>query len=206
MNGNNPWPAELRIQRNKPVLSDDGFNFSEEDYMSGDGIQTAIFGPVFWAAIHMVSFNYPVHPTAQQKQDYKDWLLATGNVLPCKYCRDNFTKNIEAAGLHCSDVFASRATFSRFCYDLHAEVNRMLGKPTPMSFEAVRDMYEGFRSRCLTSAQKRRLEEEKKELGCVAPAHDGTKGKCVISIIPRSTPCHSSFQVSEKCKPTTYES
>lgn len=41
--------------------------FTEEDYKSGDGMQTAIFGPVFWTAIHLVSFNYPLNPTNEQK-------------------------------------------------------------------------------------------------------------------------------------------
>lgn len=204
MSGDAPWPAELRIQREYAEIYDPhttDFNFTENDYLSGDGIQTAIFGPVFWAAIHMVSFNYPVNPTPTQKRDYENWIRATGNVLPCKYCRDNFQENIKAAGIECGDVFASRDTFSRFCYNLHNQVNIMLGKPTDISFDQVRDLYEGFRSRCLTAKQKAVFEREKKELGCVAPAHDGTKGKCVISIIPRNAPCASTFQVSEKCRP-----
>lgn len=203
MSDSAPWPAELRLKRT--IFSDTNFilNFTDTDYQSGDGIQTAIFGPVFWAAIHMVSFNYPVHPTPEQKMQYENWLRATGQVLPCRYCRENIEKNLEAAGINSTDVFASRDTFSRFCYNLHNEVNRMLGKPTHASFEEVRDIYEGFRSRCLTEEQKRVLSEEKKEFGCVAPAHDGTKGKCVISIIPRNAPCASALQVSDKCRPAS---
>ena len=193
------WPAELKLLRYEDQDESSHFKFSDADYMSGDGIQTAIFGPVFWAAIHMVSFNYPVKPTPEQKQHYKEWIMATGNVLPCRYCRDNFSNNVQKAQR--PGDFDSRDAFSRFCYRLHSEVNRMLSKDTSMTFEHVRDMYEGFRSRCLTEQQKRALEAEKKELGCVAPAHDGTKGKCVISIVPRNAPTSTSFQVSKQCRP-----
>ncbi len=171
--------------------------FTEEDYMSNDGMQTAIFGPLFWGAIHMVSFNYPVHPTDEQKKAYHDWLMATGNVLPCRYCRDNFKENVRCASM--SDDYESRDTFSRFCYRLHQKVNEMLKKKTNPSFEEVRDMYEGFRSRCLTSEQKASLEHENKELGCVIPKHDGTKGKCVIAVVPRDT-ITETFRVDEKCR------
>lgn len=190
------WPAELKLQK---YACQSTQVYSDNDYMSGDGIQTAIFGPVFWAAIHMVSFNYPPHPSTQQKQQYENWLRATGNILPCKYCRDNFESNLQAACIS-KEVFHSRDSFSRFCYRLHSEVNRMLGKPTNVTFEQVRAMYEGFRSRCLTEAQKAQLANNNHELGCVFPAHKGTKGKCVISVIPANSPPADSFQVSDACR------
>lgn len=172
--------------------------FTEDDYLSNDGMQTAIFGPLFWGAIHMASFNYPVKPTVAQKQAYYDWLMATGNVLPCRYCRDNFKENVKCVST--SEDYNSRDTFSRFCYRLHKKVNEMLQKSsaTP-SFEEVRDMYEGFRSRCLSGEQQARLVNDKKELGCIAPKHDGTKGKCVIAVVPRETVAET-FRVDEKCR------
>jgi hypothetical protein len=171
--------------------------YSDEDYNSNDGMQTAIFGPVFWSSIHMVSFNYPVCPTQQQKQDYKHWIEATGKVLPCLYCRQNFDKNILAAS-H-GDDYDSRDKFSRFCYRLHCEVNKMLKKNTNLSYESVRDIYEGFRSRCLTEKQKERILGKNKELGCVMPMHNGTKGKLCISVVPRDSPLQT-FTVADTCR------
>ena len=176
--------------------------FTREDFMSGDGMQTAIWGPVFWTSIHLVSFNYPVGPNDESvRTQYKEWLLATGKVLPCRYCRENFNKNLEAAlrGRTLDDVLLSRDSFSRFCYDLHEEVNRMLNKPTTRSFEEVRDMYEGFRSRCLTTEQERELLRAQSEKGCVVEKHVGTKGKCKISIVPRDEVCEG-LSVAEQCQ------
>ena len=41
--------------------------FSHEDYNSGDGMLTSVWGPVFWFFLHTMSFNYPVKPTEENK-------------------------------------------------------------------------------------------------------------------------------------------
>ena len=191
------WSSETAIQKLCAFRGSHKSMFTDDDYMSNDGMQTAIFGPLFWGAIHMVSFNYPVKPTDEQKQAYHDWLMATGNVLPCRYCRENFKENVRCAST--SNDYDSRDTFSRFCYRLRQKVNEMLKKDNHVTYEEVRDMYEGFRSRCLTSEQKTKLQQENKELGCIVPKYDGTKGKCVITVVPRDTKTET-FRVDDKCK------
>mgnify|MGYP002635082508 CR=1 FL=1 len=169
--------------------------FSEEDYLSGDGMQTSIFGPVLWTGIHMISFNYPVSPSLERKEAHADWILSLGKVLPCKHCRDNFESNMREAGW----VFSSppsdqsclrgRDSFSRFCYDFHNVVNRALGKGEyELSFEEVRDRYEAFRSRCVSSSSSSSSSHPHagKEKGCVDPKYEGTKGRCLLHIVPRS--------------------
>lgn len=190
------WPAEKAAR----WIGYGPQTFTDEDYTSGDGMQTAIFGPVFWTSIHLVSFNYPVKPTAEQKRQYKEWLLATGNVLPCRYCRDNFGKNVETAleGADYDSAFASRDSFSRFCHRLHQQVNIMLNKPN-RAYEDVRDMYEGFRSRCLSASQEAALLQIQKETGCVHEKHTGTKGKCVLQIVPQTLQCDA-LSVSKECR------
>ena len=42
----------------------------------------------------------------------------------------------------------SRETFSRYIYDLHEMVNKMLGKSSELSYNKVRERFEHFRSRC----------------------------------------------------------
>ena len=194
------WSADEAILQLKKIKQSTipEFLFEKEDYDSNDGMQTAIFGPLFWSAIHMVSFNYPVNPTCEQKEAYRNWLISTGKVLPCRYCRDNFITNYENASCG-GDDYASRDSFSRFCFRLHQEVNRMLKKDSHVTFEEVRDIYEGFRSRCLSERQKQQLQKENKELGCIIPMHGGTKGKCVISVVPREAPIET-FSVAEKCR------
>ena len=71
--------------------------FSKTDYNSGDGMLTSIWGPSMWHFLHTISFNYPVNPSNEEKQHYYDYLMSLQNILPCKYCRDNYTKNMKNA-------------------------------------------------------------------------------------------------------------
>ena len=172
--------------------------YTMSDYISNDGIQTAIFGPPFWFTIHLVSFNYPMSPSIEQKVQFANWLLSVGEILPCCYCRENFPKNVVAATKRQSiNVMTSRHTFSRFCYDLHDEVNQMLNKSSP-PFEKVRDQFEVCRAKCLTEDQKSKLLRSQKELGCVRPAHNGTKAKCSVHIVPQTENVEA-FEISSKC-------
>ena len=157
---------------------------------------TSIFGPVFWMAIHLVSFNYPPHPTPSQRHAYRQWLLATGEILPCRYCRENFRANLERAGM-CDEVFASRDTFSRFCYRLHEVVNQMLGKVSSVTYEQVRDRYEAFRAGCAAATPAPRAGVER---GCVAPLYERVKGRCVIHVTPHDAHDGPSLVVDPKCE------
>lgn len=86
---------------------------------SNNGFQTYIWGPVVWTILHILSFSYPHKPTILQKNQFKQLFLSIGNILPCKYCRDNFQENIQHTGFYQYDVFQSRDTFSRYVYKLH---------------------------------------------------------------------------------------
>ena len=44
--------------------------FTENDFNSGDGMLTSVWGPSMWHTLHTISFNYPVIPTKEQKVKY----------------------------------------------------------------------------------------------------------------------------------------
>ena len=167
--------------------------FSKGDYESSDGFLTAVFGPLCWNFLHIISFNYPLNPTNEQKKHYKDYLLALGNVLPCKYCRDNFHKNLKVTGMT-DAVFKSRDSFSRFIYKFHNTVNKMLNKPVFENFSFVRDRYEMFRARCVNETP---LLPRKMENGCLTPLY-GMRSKAIICIVP-ITSKKDGFQIDKRC-------
>ena len=41
-----------------------------------------------------------------------------------------------------------RYNFSKYLYDLHEYINKMLGKESGLSYEDVQERYEHFRARC----------------------------------------------------------
>jgi hypothetical protein len=164
--------------------------FKPSDTKSGDGMLTTVWGPSLWHFLHTMSFNYPVEPTKEQKQYYKQFILNLENVLPCKYCRMNLEKNFKKLPLT-DAAMESRDTFSRYIYKLHEVVNTMLGKKSGLSYCDVRERYEHFRARC-TVDQPPNIEK-----GCTVPLK-GKKSKGVIHIIPQDVPCET-IQIDQQC-------
>ena len=175
--------------------------FSNKDYKSGDGMVTSVWGPAQWHYLHTMSFNYPVNPTAEDKKHYKDYVYNLRYVLPCKYCRINLTNNLKKKPLQMCHM-ESRATFSRYIYELHELVNRMLGKKSHLTYCDVRERYEHFRSRCTQEKPKiftfkKTQTKKKKEKGCTEPLY-GKKSKCVINIVPQEDKT-ATFNMDKKC-------
>jgi len=165
--------------------------FSDEDYKSGDGMLTSVWGPPLWHTLHTISFNYPINPTSEQKKHYFDFYNNLQNVLPCRYCRENLAKNLKELPLSI-DTFKNRDSLSRYVYNLHELINKMLGKTSGLSYEDVRDRYEHFRSRCIAAKPTSTIEK-----GCTEPLY-GIKSKCVLNIVPKDGRIKS-FNMDPKC-------
>lgn len=180
--------------------------FTKKDFHSGDGMLTTVWGPSMWHFLHTMSFNYPVTPTQEQKKHYMDFILNLRNILPCKYCRMNLTNNLATRPIRMCHM-ESRDTFSRFIYDLHETVNKLLGKNSGLSYCDVRERYEHFRSRCTQDAPKvfnfkefyrgKMRKNGEHEKGCTEPLY-GKKAKCVISIVPQEVKVPT-FSVDDQC-------
>jgi hypothetical protein len=175
--------------------------FTKKDYESGDGMMTKIWGPALWHYLHTMSFNYPVEPTLENKKNYRNFVLNLRNVLPCKYCRINLTNNLKKKPLQMCHM-KSRESFSRYIYELHETVNRMLNKKSNLTYCDVRDRYENFRSRCTEEKPtvftfKKTTTKKKREKGCTEPLY-GKKAKCVINIVPQEDKS-ATFQINKEC-------
>jgi len=192
---------KTRKNRNTHNKTKKKYTFTKKDYQSGDGMMTLIWGPAAWHFLHTISFNYPVNPTAENKKQYRDFIYNLRYVLPCKYCRINLTNNLKTKPLLMSHM-KNRETFSRYIYELHELVNKMLGKKSHLSYSDVRERYEHFRSRCTEEKPKiftfkQNQTRKKKEKGCTEPLY-GKKAKCVINIVPQENKI-ATFQMDEKC-------
>ena len=177
--------------------------YTKKDFKSGDGMLTTVWGPSLWHTLHTISFNYPVKPTLQDKKNYKRFIMDLRYVLPCKYCRMNFKRNLKEVPLN-DKALKNRNNFSRWMFKIHEHINDMLGKKSGLKYCDVRERYEHFRSRCTEDKQTVKVVEiipknktRKKEKGCVEPLF-GKKSKCIIKIVPKEekTP---TFQMDKKC-------
>ena len=177
--------------------------YSKNDYRSGDGMLTATWGPPMWHYLHTMSFNYPVEPTQEDKKHYMYFVLNLQNVLPCKYCRMNLKTNLKELPLTVK-CMKNRDSFSRYIYELHELVNKMLKKKSNLKYCDVRERYEHFRSRCteenakvFTSKEIKKFTRKNGEKGCTEPLY-GKKSRCIIKIVPKEEK-GDTFQMDKKC-------
>jgi len=175
--------------------------FTKKDYSAGDGMITSVWGPPLWHYLHTMSFNYPVNPSAEEKKHYMNFILNLTYVLPCKYCRMNLKTNFKQLPLKMC-AMKNRETFSRYVYNLHELVNRMLHKKSNLTYCDVRERYEHFRARCTDEKPKlfkfkHNVTRRKKEKGCTEPLY-GKKSKCIINIVPQEEK-GPSIQIDKKC-------
>lgn len=152
-----------------------------DPYSSANGFQTTVWGPLIWKFLHIMSFNYPVSPTTEQKRNYRNFVLSLVHILPCGKCRLNLCKNFKKMPLEMHHM-ETRETFSKYVYELHEAVNKMLNKKSGITYEDLREDIEHFRAKC--SKKNPRISSKKIEKGCTEPLGENIKQKCVINIIP----------------------
>ena len=184
-------------------------SLTKKDYENNNGMLTSVWGPSLWHSIHTISFNYPVKPTKKEQDQYYKFIMSLEHVLPCRYCRENFPKNMKELNKKKRTTLKKalakgRSGFSKYMYDFHNQVNIMLGKPCTLSYKDVKDRYENFRARCTLKKTKAEMEEQKrrirKEKGCTESLY-GLKSKCVIVTLPADEEhkCDS-FMMDNRCK------
>jgi hypothetical protein len=184
--------------------------FTKKDFLSGDGMLTPVWGPSLWHFLHTMSFNYPVKPSKEDKKNYREYVISLQYILPCRFCRENLTKNFKLFPIT-ESVMKNRDNFSRYIYELHEMVNKMLGKKSGLTYCDVRERYEHFRARCSDDIPKsfdfekikkvkNKTLKKKKEKGCTEPLY-GKYAKCVIKIVPQEEKCET-MQIDKKCYKT----
>jgi hypothetical protein len=172
--------------------------FTKKQYNSGDGMLTSVWGPSMWHYLHTMSFNYPTEPTNENKKHYKNFVKNLQYTLPCKYCRINLKNNFKVHPIKECHM-KNRETFSRYIYELHELVNKMLKKKSGLKYCDVRERYEHFRARCSNEKPKifKFNKTKKKEKGCTEPLY-GKKAKCIIKIVPNEKKCKT-LEIDSKC-------
>lgn len=166
--------------------------FTRKELSSGDGMLTTVWGPAMWHFLHTMSFNYPENPTSKEQSDYAAFMWSLPNVLPCRYCRENLAKTY--ADFKPETGIANRKTFSKYVYDLHEKVNKLLKKKSGLTFNEVRERYEHFRARCTRGV----VVKGEPEKGCTEPLHRDAKAKCILKFVPQDDNCQT-FEMDKRC-------
>lgn len=90
-----------------------------------------VWGPAAWTWLHVVTFNYSLKPSSEERVRAHDFLTSFAHNVPCSECRDGFlmlvNQRLNGKGSQ-SDLFDSRWSFSIAACEWHNKVNEKLGK------------------------------------------------------------------------------
>lgn len=100
-------------------------------------MNTYFWGPRLWEALHCITFDYPIKPTEEDKYNMKNFLTSLKTVLPCIYCRKNYSRNLNENPMQLD----SRKDLVLWLIDIHNEVNGKEGR-RHYTYEEVLNIYE----------------------------------------------------------------
>jgi hypothetical protein len=85
-----------------------------------------VWGPNFWATIHIATLGYPTQPTEEDKVNARKFFESLRTMIPCSICREHYQKHLQESPL--GDAVESRGQLIYWAWELHNRVNVMLGK------------------------------------------------------------------------------
>lgn len=110
---------------------------------------TKIWGPPMWLSLHTISFDYPLNPTEEDKNNYKKFFESLGDVLPCSFCKNSYKKFITKGITKLDDsALQNRESLTKWLYYVHEAVNKKLGVDYGVSYDDIVRKYESFRIAC----------------------------------------------------------
>jgi hypothetical protein len=100
------------------------------------GMSPAVWGPIFWATMHIVSLGYSSKPSEEEKAGAAAFFNSLATVIPCPICKTHYRTFLKKTPVE--TALSSRHELIHWVFDLHNNVNEQLGKP-PISFQAYVD-------------------------------------------------------------------
>jgi hypothetical protein len=98
-----------------------------------------IWGPQMWFTLHSITFNYPLKPTEEDKNNYKNFFTYLQYVIPCTVCQKNYVRHLKESPVEYN--LNSREKLVKWLIDLHNMVNGETGKKL-LSYNNVIKKYE----------------------------------------------------------------
>lgn len=96
-----------------------------------------LWGKHAWIFIHLVTLDYPEHPTESDKKNYYQFFDSLQYVLPCAKCRKGYAQHIKKYPLN-DQVLFNRDNLIKWAIDIHNVVNYYNGKPMLSYSEAMK--------------------------------------------------------------------
>ena len=98
-----------------------------------------IWGPHLWFSLHTISFNYPINPTEDDKNNYYNYFNSLKEVIPCSICKKNYIRHLNEHPI--KNYLNNRKSLVYWVIDMHNMVNVEIGKKI-FSYDKVIKKYE----------------------------------------------------------------
>lgn len=96
------------------------------------------WGPPAWRFIHSVALSYPENPTSNDIENYRNFFISIGNVLPCERCQEHYKKNVSIETLN--KALVNNKSLFKWTVNLHNKVNKYNNKKEFTVQEALHAM------------------------------------------------------------------
>jgi len=91
------------------------------------GMSPAVWGPIFWSTMHIVSLGYSSKPSEEEKAGAAAFYNSLATVIPCPICKTHYRKFLKETPVE--GALNSRHELIHWVFNLHNDVNEQLGKP-----------------------------------------------------------------------------
>lgn len=89
------------------------------------GMSPAVWGPIFWATMHIVSLGYALQPNEEEKRGAIQFFESLTQVIPCPICKEHYAKTIKDMPPNVTN----RDVLIEWVFNIHNKVNEQLGHP-----------------------------------------------------------------------------
>lgn len=91
-------------------------------------MQPSSWGKYLWTSIHFIALGFPDNPNDDDKNNYKNFFINLGYVIPCYKCSVNYKKHLKELPIT-NETLKNRHNLFKWTVDLHNIVNKELNKP-----------------------------------------------------------------------------
>ncbi len=91
------------------------------------GMSPAVWGPIFWTTMHIVSLGYSPKPSEEEQYAATAFYNSLAKTIPCPICRSHYTMFLKEMPVE--NAVKSRDDLVHWVYTIHNKVNVQLGKP-----------------------------------------------------------------------------
>jgi hypothetical protein len=115
----------------------------EKEYFDENTANPNVWGPHFWASLHLSAAYYPLNPSDIVRERMKCRILAIPYEVPCELCRTHASAFIEDSRDRLDQIVSGKHELGKFYVDFHNKVNQRYNKPT-WTYEKAYKYYRGL--------------------------------------------------------------